>query len=431
MKSNSSKLKNYLNQVYPALSLFRGNFKGELVKQNDFEDKFILQNLEKIFLKYRGFTFHLPKPGEYVIMYCSGGLDSTILWAYLMDKFKMKVIPFHFRSKNKGENRSFDFFCKLYSEKYPECFQTPYFPGYEYDFSLNLPHLTKLSRDISMFAPNFLKANDRLLLNFIHPVTRMGVYAIKAFEYALLSQYEKNIKIRTVFTGIVPEDTLVARESTLTISRSLNLFLCLLMGDFSWQFTSLALEPKYLLTKKDLVLFAQKQNIPVELSWSCQNNNRYHCGSCVICRQRKRIYKIAKIPDKTIYEKPKPVSAIHLNLGIKKIVRTSTKFISNLIKKLNIQNFSDTSRITLKKGVLLKRVNNVTHVSWIEEDTLQSARLNRTAEFIIEYLQKKALNMEEITALLQKKYPYEDKVIKSDVVSFVQEGLGKYLEVVT
>lgn len=426
MKPKISNLKKYLQEVYPKLSNLRGNFEGNLVKKDDFEEKFILQNLEKIFLKYRGYTFALPNPGEYVIMYCSGGLDSTILWAYLMDIFKLKVIPFHFQAKIKSENESFNFFSNYYKKLYPKFYQEPYFPKYKYDFLLNTPHLTKLSQDLSMLAPNFFKTKDNLLLNFIHPVTRMGVYAVKAFEHALFLQYEKNIKVRTIFTGLIPEDTLVARESTLTISRSLNLFLCLLMGDFSWQFTSLALEPKYLLTKKDLILFAQKKNIPAEHTWSCQNNHRYHCGNCVICGQRKRIFELAKIPDKTLYEKPKPTGSIQINLGIKKIARKSANFMRSIIKKINMQNFSGTSRITLKKGVLLKRVNNVTQVTWLENDTLQSAKLNITAEYLIKQLKGRELNLAEITKLFQKKYP---SATSAEVLSFIQEGLGGYLEI--
>lgn len=56
------------------------------------------------------------------------------------------------------------------------------------------------------------------------------------------------------------------------------------------------------LNKKEIVELGSKNNAPMELSYSCYNGSRKHCGVCESCMRRKRAFKQAKITDPTEYQ---------------------------------------------------------------------------------------------------------------------------------
>jgi len=53
--------------------------------------------------------------------------------------------------------------------------------------------------------------------------------------------------------------------------------------------------------KRDIVKIGQKLGVPYELTWSCYKGGEVHCGVCSSCRERKRAFAEADIPDPTIY----------------------------------------------------------------------------------------------------------------------------------
>jgi 7-cyano-7-deazaguanine synthase len=55
------------------------------------------------------------------------------------------------------------------------------------------------------------------------------------------------------------------------------------------------------LMKKEIVQFGVDNKSPIHLSWSCYNNNEYHCGNCGPCYMRKEAFKRSKNIDETIY----------------------------------------------------------------------------------------------------------------------------------
>lgn len=432
MKSRTTDYNSYLNQVYPLFTSKRGSIMHNFSHKNNFEEELILTNIEKIFRKYRSFPFKMPQSGEHVILFCSGGLDSILLWAYLMDKYKLKVIPVHFSSGTSHEDQAFEYFKLFFAKKYPEHYCNALYFTYKYDFTFGTKEINNLSTDLQLIFPNSILSKNKLQMLFTKPITRIGLLAIKAFEFASLLESKKSIIVRTAFTGNMPEDIVGTRESTLTVSRTLNLFLCLLLGDFRWQFTPIALEPKYFLTKKHMVEFAQKRNIPVEKTWSCDRNQRLQCGSCVSCKQRTKIFTITHIPDKTIYKKNTSYSDIKLNLGIKKLIHMLKNRIYEYRTKTNkipSVKLSPDTIINIKFGALFKKHKGESRVSWISNKQLHQAMINETGTLILEKLQKHPMSVEKIAEKLKEIYHEDSKLLIRHINSFVIEGLEKYLEI--
>lgn len=56
------------------------------------------------------------------------------------------------------------------------------------------------------------------------------------------------------------------------------------------------------LDKEGIVKLGYKLNSPMDLSYSCYQGGKNHCGVCESCMRRKRAFKQAKIKDKTIYD---------------------------------------------------------------------------------------------------------------------------------
>lgn len=60
--------------------------------------------------------------------------------------------------------------------------------------------------------------------------------------------------------------------------------------------------PAINLNKDDIVKLGDKNNCPMEISYSCYTGNDKHCGICESCMRRKRGFKKAGIKDLTEYE---------------------------------------------------------------------------------------------------------------------------------
>jgi 7-cyano-7-deazaguanine synthase len=55
-------------------------------------------------------------------------------------------------------------------------------------------------------------------------------------------------------------------------------------------------------TKVDIVDFGHhKLGVPWEKTWSCYKGGIHHCGRCGTCVERIEAFKLAKVPDPTIY----------------------------------------------------------------------------------------------------------------------------------
>ena len=55
------------------------------------------------------------------------------------------------------------------------------------------------------------------------------------------------------------------------------------------------------LTKDKIAALGAAVNVPFELTWSCYEGGDVHCGKCGTCVERREAFKLAKLPDPTVY----------------------------------------------------------------------------------------------------------------------------------
>ena len=249
-----------------------------------YEDTKIIKRLEEILLSKRKKIFSLPKPHTPVVVLMSGGLDSIIMVSFIMEKYKLVIYPLFIRWGQKNLNKeeeALSFFTSYYKKKYPNLF-------------INPKKITALIpvEDLTT------GVNDIVVL-------RNTIFAAHAVHYAHFLQEKKGLKIRTIFCCSVSGDGRVVPDSTLTAIRSTNVNICINEADYSWQYTSIALEKTLgnYKSKSYFVRYAKKMGSPLEKTWSCYEKGNIHCGQCLPCLGRKDAFKKASLEDPTKYKR--------------------------------------------------------------------------------------------------------------------------------
>ncbi len=270
-----------------------------VLEKRKLEDISALSHIETFLKERRGYIFRMPEKGEAVILTVSGGLDSTILWGMLLEEYKLQVYPVFFRrghKRIKREEAAVHYFSQRFQKQYPHTSQSVQFldvpmPPKEIRWKITEHSQEIVSRD----------TNQRKGLPLYS-----GLLALNAAEYAFFLQEEKNIKIRTLFSAFVSSDGESLKYETLTAIRSVMQNICILTGDMSWQYTSLALEKEVgnFWDKDVLIKWAAEKKYPLEMMFSCISpiNYKIHCGRCYFCQYRKQSFTRAGVPDPTEYK---------------------------------------------------------------------------------------------------------------------------------
>ena len=297
----------------------------QLLKNRSLENLELINKVEKELNMLRGYVFEMPQFESSVILLLSGGLDTVIMWDILMRKYKLHVYPVFLRRgqiRMPLEENSVDFFSKYYAKQYPDLFHPPK------KLTTFIPPL-EIRWDITKFGTYLI--NDNLECRGIPMYSSLLInYAV---QYSYYLEINTAIKARTIFCGFMKGDGNNIRYETLTALRVNTFNVIHLTGDYSWQITSLALEKElgYFFNKEALIRYASIYQIPIEHTFSCIKYSYYHCGKCIYCEGRKKIFKRSGINDKTIYlnESKIPLVAQIVN-KIKLISRTVIFLVSIL-----------------------------------------------------------------------------------------------------
>lgn len=264
-------------------------------------DNINIINLIESELKINGGIFTMPKPGSSVVLLLSGGLDSIVSWAILMEEFKLNVYPVIIKNRQKkwnGIGKSIKYFSNFYKKKYSELYNKPFYVFDDFP-QIELEKLTKKVHPLSLLE-TFLGSNLKKNLNLSLASMSLPFLGKNYADYLF---FTKNIKINTIFCGILSSDGNGVNHQTFTAIRTNTWYLRVISGEKKWQFASICYEKEIgnMFIKSDLIKWAFEYNIPVEKTWSCYSNNDSQCGKCLACLNRKYGFEKAGILDKTIY----------------------------------------------------------------------------------------------------------------------------------
>lgn len=246
----------------------------------------------QILLNKRQCIFKIPENRMCVFVF-SGGLDSVITCARLMEDYDFDIFPIFYKSGQnnlRGEEKSLNFFTKFFLERYKTKF--------------HVPMILKMENPPLEFKP-FLHTQSKVL-NGSYPA-RNTVFALTSVQYAFSLSCLLNMNIRTIFNGAITDDTYA--HSQLAAFRSNTINVCENMGDWEWQITGPNIDlcfDKYLFGKKEEIEWGKAHNIPMEKTFTCispieQNGEFIHCGKCFACKRRIEGFQKNNYKDLTRY----------------------------------------------------------------------------------------------------------------------------------
>jgi 7-cyano-7-deazaguanine synthase in queuosine biosynthesis len=246
-----------------------------------------MNEYELILKKNRKEISGWPKEND-VVLIISGGLDSVIMAAKLLEK-GYTVYPLHIergQTNYLAERKSIIWFTKFYQKKYPEKFKDTLF------IKLNIP-----PKEFKKSLIPYTQKNG-------HPL-RDTMLQMAAVQYATSLQ-ARNINVNSIFCAVMPEDHFP--HSNLKSIRATNVAVCQNTNNWNWLITSPNIDP-YLesnpIDKPASIKWASEHDIPIEYTVSCNESSKLtnlrNCGTCSSCLKRQSAFKTAKVKDKTKY----------------------------------------------------------------------------------------------------------------------------------
>ncbi len=266
----------------------------------ELEDLDLLKNTEEMLFKKRGYTFKMPPPKTPVISLMSGGLDTTIVTAILLEEFKLTVYPVYFDryiENSKRAKKSVDFFSDYFKQKYSRLFK----PLQKLDLKFPPPQIEEIIFLTDAGNSKVKKhSNQRRGIPF-----QPSLYIYNSLIYAYYLSETQNVQIKTIFGSWLKSNGLWHAYETLTALRLLMLEICIMTKNFEWQFSALPIEKELgLFYDKDfLIRWGYQHKLPLEKTWTCFHGKPVQCGQCSTCLDRRHSFLTAKIIDKTRYAK--------------------------------------------------------------------------------------------------------------------------------
>lgn len=206
--------------------------------------------------------------GEKVVFLASGGLDSTIGMALLLDQ-GYEIYPLHVSRGATADARELDaavLACERLQNMYPDLMDR-----LEFVSCIFPPHLWKRA---------YYPADVERLG---HPMRDIMLQSL-GVQYAENLNSKLGLRIKTVMVGQTCDEVIPhANEGVLAIA---SVYAQLDRGDESWSIRSPFLKPNRM-TKADVVRYAIRLNYPIEETWSCFEGGPEPCGECQECVRRK------------------------------------------------------------------------------------------------------------------------------------------------
>lgn len=297
----------------------------KILQHKPLENLNLIDTIENHLRSQRGYVFDMPAPHSSVVLLLSGGLDTVVMWDILMRIYQLHVYPVFLRRgqiRAPIEEASVDFFSKHYALQYPKLFHSPK------KLTTLIPPM-EIRWDITKFGTYLI--NDDLECRGIPMYSSLLVnYAV---QYAYYLEIKNAIKARTIFCGFMKIDGNNIRYETLTALRMNTMNIIHLTGDTRWQFTSLAIEKElgYFFNKETLIGYADTYHIPIEYAFSCIKFSYFHCGKCIYCQGRKKMFKRCGIKDKTIYLNESKMTSVTFIYNKIKLIITTIRFMTNIL----------------------------------------------------------------------------------------------------
>jgi len=247
-----------------------------------------LTKIEELLKEKRHFVSKYPG-NKKVVMVVSGGLDSTVTSARMIEEYGLELYPLHIQrgqTNSVAENHAVDFFTKFFQERYgKERFHTPM------KISINVPP-KEFKKDLLPYT----KEKG-------HPM-RDPIIHLLAVEFAVSVSQQINDNIKTVLCAIVPEDYFP--HSSLEGLRANTLNTCINMNDWDWVISSPNTDPYLtdtLFGKSEEIKWAMEHDIPIGKTISCneanESTNFLACGNCKSCKRRKDAFEKLGYADPT------------------------------------------------------------------------------------------------------------------------------------
>lgn len=247
-----------------------------------------LDTLNSVILSHRDKLFD-PPVDEHIVFIISGGLDSTIGVARVIEEWNCFVHPLFIRRHaraTKYEERAFDSVVADYKERYKDKFLEPK------KIEIEVPP-TELKSGLT---EERLKKKGHAMRNAV--LQSIGV------QYAAWLNDNQSLKIRTVMAANVGNDFLP--HSSIQAYRTMTILVCTDQNDWSWQIGSPFTEPTLKdrpLFKADNIKWAVSKGLPLQYTRTCINDCDIPDGTCGECEDRLKAFKEAGIKDPIKYQK--------------------------------------------------------------------------------------------------------------------------------
>lgn len=212
----------------------------------------------------------------------SGGMDSA-LCAYIAQKQGYEIIALHFdynQRTMRKERECFNKICDNLAVKTREILDVSFIS------QIGANALT----DINLEIP---KTGISKNLPITYVPFRNGIFLSIAAAFAQKENCD------AIFIGVVQEDSSGYPDCSENFIKSMESSINLGRGTKNTKIIT----PLVHLSKAQIVKKAMDLNVPLELTWSCYENENEACGECDSCRLRLKGFEKAGFKDKICYKK--------------------------------------------------------------------------------------------------------------------------------